>query len=282
VSYIPQNKLTAMTNAVAAVCDGEDGVEDGVIANPPLCKFDVDSFACSATNPSLNATDCLTAAQLITAKAIYAGPTRRDNGAQIYPGFAFGSESSWMYQETVLADAFSIPILQNLVYDNLNYNADTFNFASDVDTVDEKAGTHIDEISPDLQAFHSSGGKLLTVQGWADQLNSPYWPIEHLRQVEEVFGGPVNSWFELFMAAGAGHCGANPLFPNAPGTYATTAAMVDWVERGHAPKQIEASQPSSGANITRKMCPYPQYAKYMSGNVNDWTSFACDYGQWTV
>lgn len=113
MSYIPQKKLTAMTKAVVAVCDGEDGVEDGVIANPPLCEFDVDSFACSAMNSSLNSTDCLPAAQLITSKAIYAGPKRRDNGAQIYPGFGFGSESSWMYQETVLADAFSIQILQN-------------------------------------------------------------------------------------------------------------------------------------------------------------------------
>lgn len=271
-TYIPQTQLTAMTAAVVAKCGGPDGV----INNPPACQFDVDSFACNATNLSLNNTACLTDAQLAAAKKIYAGPTNSDTGAQLYPGFAFGSESSWLLQEGLLADSFSIPILQNLVYDDLGYDASTFNFSSaDVAAVNEKAGTLIDEIDPDIQQFHAGGGKLLSVQGWADPLNSPFWPIEHIQQVEAAFGGNVSSWFELFMSPGTGHCGSNDLYPDAPGTYATTAALVAWVEQGSTPAQIEASMPPSGANITRKLCPYPQIAEYTGTDPDDWTSYTC-------
>lgn len=274
-TFIPQAKLTAMTNAVVASCNGEDGVEDGVIANPPACKFNIDSFACSASKPSLNSTSCLTDMQLKAAKAIYDGPVDSETGKSLYPGFALGSESSWMYQETILADAFSIPLLQNVVYDNLAYNASKFNFGSDVKAVNTRLSPLIDEISPALKEYQSRGGKFLTVQGWADQLNSPFWPIEHLQQIRATFGHDVSSWIRLFMAPGAGHCGPNPMFPNAPGIYASTAAIVDWVEKKVAPASIEASDPISGANITRRLCPYPEVAKYAAGNVDSWTSFRC-------
>jgi len=82
---IPQAQLTAMTAAVLEKCDGLDGVLDGLIENPLDCHFDVDSFACNATNPVLNSTTCLTMPQLEAAKSIYKGPTRPDTGAEIYP-----------------------------------------------------------------------------------------------------------------------------------------------------------------------------------------------------
>jgi hypothetical protein len=32
---------------------------------------------------------------LATVRRIYVGPKRSDNGAQLYPGWAFGSETQW-------------------------------------------------------------------------------------------------------------------------------------------------------------------------------------------
>ena len=265
-----------MTSAVVAVCDRQNGVNDGVVDNPAACVFDVNTFACGAVRPTLNSTTCLTATQLATAKAIYAGPVNSVTGAQLYPGFSLGSESSWISQETILADAFTIPLLQNVVYNNLNYNASTFNFGTDVVAVNTKLSPLIDAINPDLRQYHKRGGKLLSVQDWADPLNAAFWPIEHLRQIQAVFGGHVSSWAQLYMSPGAGHCGVNAEYPNVPGTYATTVALVDWVETNVPPRHIEASQPPSGLNITRKLCPYPEVSRYVAGNVDDWTSFACN------
>ena len=46
-----------------------------------------------------------------------------------------------MMQEGTLANAFAIYVLQNLVFDNLTYDAAAFNRRSDIDAVDKRAGT---------------------------------------------------------------------------------------------------------------------------------------------
>ena len=165
-ALIPQANLDAITATVLDQCDALDGVKDGLIENPLKCNFDINVMSCKST--TANSSTCLTPAQLTAAKEIYAGPVSTKNGAQLYPGFSVGSEASWFGQEDTpksLADAFSIPILQNIVYDNLDYNFLDFNFGSDVDAVDQKVGKYIDEISTDLSAFRKKGGKLIVTQG---------------------------------------------------------------------------------------------------------------------
>jgi len=53
--------------------------------------------------------------------------------------------------------------------------------------------------------------------------------------------------------------------------------MEEWVEKGTAPKRIDASHRTSGVvDKTRPLCPYPQVAKYNgSGNTNDAANFSC-------
>lgn len=184
------------------------------------------------------------------------------------------SEIGWILQLGKLADLFSIPILQNLVMDNLSYDATTFNWGSDVDLVDQNAGTLIDAISVDLSAFHARGGKLIVTQGWSDPLNAATWPLEHLQQVEEQFGGNVSDWFEVFMAPGGGHCGEG-YYPQAPTVYHSLESMVHWVELGETPEEMLSSDPADGSNVTRKLCPWPATATYVGGDVDIWTSYVC-------
>lgn len=165
-SQISPAILDAITAAVLDECDMLDGVQDRMLENPLLCKFDIDTMACSSS--TANASACLTPPQLAAAKEIYAGPTSTINGVQLYPGFTIGSESGWSGQEgtsTSLADAFSIPLLQNIVFENLNYNFLDFNFGSDVADMDQRCGQFIDEITTDLSAFKNHGGKLIVTQG---------------------------------------------------------------------------------------------------------------------
>jgi len=254
-------------------------VQDRLIEDPLRCDFDISTLACNSTTgyASSNATiTCLTASQLAAMEAIYAGPTRSDNGSELYPGFSLGSESEWLLQEGDLADAFSIPILQNLVNDNLTYDSDTFNWASDVLNVDAKAGAFIDEISPNLTDYRNCGGKMIMTQGWADPFNAATWPIEHLEQIQDFHGEDVSDFMNLFMVPGGGHCGAAQYYPNVPATYHTVAALIRWVERDERPDSLLSSNPPDGSDRTRKLCPWPATARYVQGDVDDWNSYVCE------
>ncbi len=262
-----------------AACDTIDGVHDGLIEDPLRCHFDIKSLACNGSYASTapgTATTCLTPSQIAAVEAIYAGPVRSDNGTQLYPGFSFGSESAWLLQEGILAEAFSIPILQNLVYDNLAYNSSTFNWASNVADVDARAGSLIDEISPDLSAFRNRSGKMLVTQGWADPLNAATWPIKHLEQIEDFFNSDVSDFLNLFMVPGGGHCGAAQSYPGVPATYHTVAALVEWVERGVKPEELLSTDPPDGSKRTRKLCAWPATARFVGLDVNDWNSYVCE------
>ncbi|KAK4569362.1 hypothetical protein LTR86_003124 [Recurvomyces mirabilis] len=275
---LSQAVLNFTNDAVVAACDTLDGVKDGLIEDPLRCNFDIESLVCQSTygNPSNGSVTCLTPAQIAVFKTIYQGPVRSDEGSQLYPGFSLGSENQWLLQEGVLADAFSIPILQNLVYDDLSYNSSNFNWASDVATLDAQAGSYIDEISPDLTSFRNRSGKMIVTQGWTDPLNAATWPIEHLEQIENFYDGDISSFLNLFMVPGGGHCGAAEYHSSVPATYHTVAALINWVERGQKPNQLLSTNPPDGSDRTRKLCPWPATARYVQGDVNDWTSYVCE------
>ncbi|KAI1138599.1 feruloyl esterase [Hypoxylon sp. FL0543] len=276
LNSLPQSALDLITQTVLAKCDAMDGVKDGVLENPLLCDFDVSTLACSpsATNQSA----CLTPAQVSSAQKIYAGPVDSRTNASLYPGFSVGSETEWMLQEGYLADAFSIPILQNMAFNNLSYDPSTFNWGSDVDTVNDRVGTFIDEISPNLSSLKNTGAKMIVFQGWSDPFNAATWPIQHLRQLEDFFGGDVGDWFRLFMIPGGGHCGSATKYPQVPGVWHALDALVQWVEAGQAPTEMLGTDPLD-VNLkekTSKLCPWPQIAKFRGGDSNDWKSFECE------
>jgi feruloyl esterase len=180
-SFIQQSKLSLITSAVLDECDELDGVKDNLIENPLKCNFDITSLAYNKN--ATNTSTCLTGAQVAAAQAVYAGPTSSIDGSLLYRGFSFGSETEWMLQEQQLSNAFPIPILQNLVKNNLQYDYHQFNFGSDVD---EKAGMYINEISLDLSTFRNLGGKLLVTQG-----KSPSTIINKEGTNNVRLGGPI-------------------------------------------------------------------------------------------
>lgn len=160
--FLSQDQLTFARDAAVKKCDKIDGVEDGVIDDPSKCIFESTSLLCKSgqARTDNNEVACLNETELATLRAFYAGP-----GTNVYPGFAKGSESEWLVQEEELYTAYAVPILQNLVFKNLNYDYMTFNFRSDVATVDEVAGPLITATSPRLDAFKLRGGKLIATQG---------------------------------------------------------------------------------------------------------------------
>lgn len=237
-----------ITNAAIDKCDTLDGVADRVIENPLACDFDIESLEC--TDPiTIDSAACLTKEQIEQAKKIYKGPENPRTGASLYPGFSVGSEAGWSYQQSLLAGAVTIPLLQHLAFD-LTYNASKFDWDGDVDTVDSKIGTLIDGISPNLEAFRVQGGKMVVTQAWADQFNAALWPIQHREKISKEMNGNLDDWFALFMvpgeycapsaffaytarhismtlisfmsmvanllASGGGHCTSSPQYPQVP------------------------------------------------------------------
>ena len=53
-----------------AACDAADGLKDGLIDDPRQCHFDPAALACQGADGD----SCLTAAQVQTARRVYAGP----------------------------------------------------------------------------------------------------------------------------------------------------------------------------------------------------------------
>lgn len=259
-------------------CDELDGVENHLLENPLDCTFDLDSLACPGGGEAPRTyghSECLSTAEIGSIKAFYAGPKRSDNGEQLYPGFPYGSEKHWKLQEVNLINHTAVPILQNLVFDDLKYNFSYFNWASDVDAVVEKVGKLTDAVSLDLRTFRSAGGKLLVSQGWADNHNAATWPIEHLDAQEVYFGEKVDDFYNLFMVPGGGHCGAAQYYPWVPATHMFLSALVDWVESGQQPQEVQSIDPPDGGNRTRKLCAWPNTAVHVEGDVNDWSSYIC-------
>ncbi|KAF2120050.1 Tannase/feruloyl esterase [Lophiotrema nucula] len=286
-TFLSQPVLDFITAEALRECDLIDGVADNLIENPLACPFDVSSLACNGSilTPNDNIT-CLISSHITAAKAINQGPVRSDDPTtSLYPGFSSGSETNWLLQEGTLASAFSIPILQNLVFNNLSYDAATFNWASDVDILDARAGTFIDETSNNLSSFWKRGSKMLVYQGWADPFNAAAWPIQHLEAVTRATIGDNatvvnNDFMKLFMIPGGGHCGASisAQYSNIPAEYDMVPALVNWVEKGHVPLEgIKSEAPSDGSARTRRLCAWPAVAKLKDGGeVDDWESYVCE------
>ncbi|KAK1536563.1 tannase and feruloyl esterase [Colletotrichum costaricense] len=273
-SFLPQESLDLIANAVLDKCDTLDGVEDRVLENPLACTFDLDKLAC--TTPATNSSHCLTSEQLTAAKNIYAGPRHSLSNISLYPGFDLGSESEWMMQEGRLSLSFSLPLLQNMVFDDLNYNGSTFDWASDVDALDLKVGSLIDSVSPNLTSFKDRGGKLLVTQGWADPFNAATWPIDHLNEISQVTGGDRDEWLSLFMVPGGGHCGGASSYTHVPGKQNSLEALVEWVEQKKDPEALLGTSPADGSDRTKRLCRWPRTAKLVGSDVDSWESFVCE------
>ena len=297
-ALIPPDKLKVLHAAVVAACDGDDGLKDGLISDPPACRFDLASVTCKSADKGESQADCLTPEQARTARLIYDGPKNGRTGASIYPGFAYGSEADpssgsplgygWGAIQGPLARIFAIPLLRTMVYRDPAWDWRTFDWDKDAAEVDRRVGPDITALSPDLRRFKAHGGKLLIYQGWGDQLNGQTLPIEYRRTVIDFLAAKdrgvrakheVDGFLRVFMAPGMAHCMGGPGFTD----FDALSSVQAWVETGDAPDQILAFRspsaaltPAPGAQEARPICAYPKSARYMgSGSAADAASFKC-------
>ena len=269
---LPPDKLEVLHKAALAVCDKLDGVEEGLLEDPPRCRFDPATVQCRDGAQD----NCLTAAQVEAARKIYGGARNPRTGKQVFPGMPPGSELVW----TALAGPkpFGIPLshFRHVVFNDPGWDFLSLDFDRDVALADKLDKGLIGATDPNLKEFFARGGKLIVYHGWNDQLITPLNSIDYYNTVVAKMGGAakVDGSFRLFMAPGMNHCSGG----DGPSRLDAVAALEQWVEQGKAPDRIVASHVSAGGQVdrTRPLCPYPQVARYTgTGSTDDAVNFTC-------
>jgi len=291
---IPPYKVPAMEKATLAACDARDGLADGLIDRPDLCKFDPESMVCQGADGP----NCLTARQAGAWQKILNGPVN-SAGNKLYLGYSPGHEGDYPYYITGVGTMHCYPS-SNFMYE------DTFMrwivFGPQFDSVrdfdfDKSSAALVkyekdqDAGSADLTAFQKHGGKLILYDGWADHSTPPLRAVEYFEQLRQKTSNR-DDYVRLFMMPGLYHCNGGP-GPNVFGGLGQKGykkndpdsdiigALDQWVEKGVAPSKLlvtkfKEDDPRQGVARTRPVCPYPQMATYKgSGSVDEASNFVC-------
>ncbi|SIO50498.1 feruloyl esterase [Rhodovulum sp. ES.010] len=243
-------KEALVGEAVLAQCDGADGAEDGLIADPRACDVDLSGLACT----DAAAEDCLTEAELGVIAKWREGP-RNAAGDQLYPGgIPEGSEPFWGLWLTGLPGgggklnhAFAANFGAYMAFADdpgAGWAPTDFDFETDPARLAAMASVYNAD-DPDISAFRAAGGKMIVWHGWADAIVTPYKTVDWYEKAAEVAGGEdaLNENVALFMVPGLDHCGLQP------GPTGLSQADLDpltpleaWLADGTAPRSIMAAE----------------------------------------
>lgn len=204
-------KVRVLHAAVIAACDRLDGLADHLIEDPRACTFNPSTVECPGAT---DRADCLTHAQVEVARTLYE-PPHDGAGHVLYPGaMPYGSEAAWDFEITA---APGVPAMAPSLG---GFRRD---FAQDVDPTSsmrswridlaemralrERQGPIIDAADPDLRAFQARSGKLILIQGWADQAVVPMGTIAYWHAIGTTMGGNASrdAFTRLFMLPGVSH-----------------------------------------------------------------------------
>jgi len=295
VDYISTANLPALSAAVLAACDAQDGVKDGVLTDPTRCRFNPETLLCKEPESRM----CLTAPQITALRKIYAGGST-SHGQQIFPGFTPGSEEGtggwgpWILGPGPSGSSgalFLVNYFRYMVMDDPSWNPLTADIDASEEAADSKTAQDLNSTDPDLRRFQARGGKLILYHGWNDPAISPINTVNYYQSVVSTMGATtVHSFARLYMIPGMQHCMGGPGATSFGQLGSTTAvgpehgiysALEQWVENGTAPGDIIATKyvgtgPNKTVEMTRPICPYSQAPAYKgSGDTNDYRNFAC-------
>jgi feruloyl esterase len=279
-----QDELRLLHTAALEQCDANDGVRDGIITDPRSCDFDPGTLACAAGQSG----DCLTSAQVDSARLLYQGAVNLRTGEPIYPGLEPGGEGpqpgnpGWgMLVGGEQPFSISTSVINGMAFANPEFDWRSFDFDRDVAFVRGRLSHLLDAVDADLRDFRDQGGKLILYHGWNDPGVMPREVINYydkLASFAERTGerdglAATRDFARLFMMPGMGHCRGG----DGPDQADFMSALMTWVEEGRVPERIIASRMRDGAvDMTRPLCPHPEVAQYRGrGNTNDAANFQC-------
>jgi len=283
--------------SILNMCDELDGINDVILNDPRLCKFDVNTLLCKDGKTD----SCLSKEQLAAVKAVYDGP-KDLHGKAIYYGYPFGGENAlggwtrWLTgglkNQAALDDfqggvdvgdteapatpnahyGFGNGIMKYFVYNDPQWTHKNYKFET-YQKDSERVAETLNATDPDLSVFRKRGGKLLMYTGWSDAALSALATIGYYEEVIAHDNTAAND-VRLFMMPGVEHCSGGP----GPSWVNYLAEIDKWIETDKTPEQVpaywldEKFQPAG----SRLLCAYPKVAKYdRKGDTRDLSSFSC-------
>jgi feruloyl esterase len=282
-------KVTLITDAVYANCDGLDGARDGIISHVKACNaaFDVKVLRCPDGSDRGDA--CLSDAQLAAVARITSdyqpgfaiagmdtfprwplleGALFRDrsNFGQVpQPSNPLSGKEALLYTAGDQTAKFIIsrdPSLDTMRFDPKQWQPRIAAVASIMDVSDVS-----------LEPFEARGGKIILTHGTADDFITPHnTELYYSRQIAQFGKTGVDSFIRFYMIPGFGH-GFGPF--NA--RFDSLAALQNWVERGQAPAGLTAVDANPGAARSRPLCEWPAWPRFTGtpGTENSAASFTC-------
>ncbi|KAG2785169.1 hypothetical protein Pcac1_g5289 [Phytophthora cactorum] len=291
-AIVTASKLPLLHTAVVKTCDALDGLADGLLSDPRLCKFDPLDLLCDTKSAADEDRQCLTEAEVKTIRKFYDGPVDPVTGRHLTVGNAqFGSELAWESvfvpkgpNEPVMSAHIALAALRYLIFEPNppeTYSLNDLQFTEA--TVELLRARHplLDATSPDLTAFKNAGGKLILWHGWSDEHISPRTTIAYHETLQKQMGGveQVAEFERLYLLPGVQHCGRG----EGMAAIDLVTPLLEWVEQGNAPHKIITStdldddlppwmpKPATPTvTRSRPVFPYPRLAKYTgTGDAND-------------
>lgn len=265
-----EDEALVLAEHIYRACDGKDGAEDGLIADPRRCDFvpERDLPRCQATDT----TDCFDTRELQALQRYYAPVILA--GEEVYPAMPVGSEvlgltydgtqrSGWYpwlinNDGPVLLDQLGSDFFRYMAFvaDRADFEWTEFDFATRPDNLDDFRAI-VDATDPDLSAFNAAGGKLLTYFGWADPDINPLSLLAY-RQEMLALDPAADSYFRVFMMPGMFHCRGGA----GPDRFDAMTPLIDWVEGEVPPTELTTWREGSPDTRTdvRPACAYPREA----------------------
>ncbi|KAH6629962.1 Tannase/feruloyl esterase [Chaetomium sp. MPI-SDFR-AT-0129] len=278
--YYPSKcEWDAVRRDVVEVCDGLDGVVDGVVGDLGACEK---VYRPERTLPGKrvvceeDGTEVVLSERLARmAERIWQGPTGA-SGSPLWYGLTLGAPLDSLAGTVPVNESSTdrvgapFPVARDWtrfwVTQNPSFDFSTLDSAGLRDLFAQsvaKFESVIDSSEPDLSRFHRAGGKLLVWHGEADHIIFPQDSIRYHQEVQKAAGSKksVDEFFRLFVAPGVDHCALGSI--DGAGPTDALAAVIDWVEKDKAPRELPAATlPTAKNQFTRKLCAYPLVARY--------------------
>jgi feruloyl esterase len=294
--FIPTAKLDLLRKTAIDACDSDDGAADRIISNVEACRTKQAAIIAQLRCP--NGADagatCLSDAQLNTARAISDDvvlPYQLAFGVNRYPGYnlfqgadfghglGMGTSATAVSPPTVAANGYLYTqgdnYLKYLITKNPAFNSLAFNINSPGQYQQSlvQSSDVVGAMNPDTSAFRARGGKLIVLQGLADDAVSPNGTITYYQdQVGRYGQSAVSSFFRLYTVPGFGH-GIGEFVPS----WDAMGALDRWVSQGTAPETLVGTDTNTATSgRSRPLCVYPTFPRYSgSGDLNAAASYRC-------
>jgi feruloyl esterase len=288
-AWLSPQQVAWVSAKVLAVCDGLDGLQDGLIGNVRACDaaFDPTGLRCADGGT----VDCLSDAQIQTLMTLgapmplgvtLAGGIDRFGQWPVLEGASMGARFNPFGKTDAKphppgpTDSFlhmmgdqmvRYMLLRDVSYDSLMF--DPAQHAAALQALSRQ----IDASDPDISAFQKRGGKLLLMHGTVDMAVTSYNSIAYYEKLKARFGqSALRQFVRFYVAPGFGH--GDGAFQVG---WDSLGALDAWVDRGVDPgPQVAVDTVKATAGRSRPLCEYPAYPRYAgTGDPNAAASFAC-------